>query len=149
MFPAFWYAGKPIGLGVAPVVEVMWRFFVASILAGGSAAWLFHVTQPFLATPGALGAFARLVSCSLIFVSLYVAAVIAIHRGLTPIRQTARLVHDLLPKRAATAGSESVDPASIPSDIIASKSAEDRPRSQEEQRIRDHSWPEVAESESL
>jgi hypothetical protein len=105
MFPAFWYAGKPIGFGVAPVLAVVWRFFVSSFVAGCSAGWLVHLLRPFAAAPGALGAFARLASDSMLFLLLYIAAVIALHRGLAPIRQTARLVHDLLPGRTAQVGS--------------------------------------------
>ena len=32
MLPAFWYAGKPIGFGVAPVLAVVWKFFVAAVV---------------------------------------------------------------------------------------------------------------------
>jgi polysaccharide transporter, PST family len=101
MLPAFWYAGKPIGFGVDSVLAVVWKFFVASVVAGGSVAWLIHIMRPFAATPGALGAFARLVSVSLLFSALYLGMVIALHRGLEPLRQAARLVGDLLPQRAA------------------------------------------------
>jgi hypothetical protein len=93
MLPAFWYAGKPIGLGVAPVLAVVWKFFVASVVAGCSAAWIIHIALPFAAAPGAFGAFARLVSDSLIF--------LALHRGPEPLRQAARLIGELLPKGAA------------------------------------------------
>ena len=31
MFPGFWYAGKPIGLGIGPVFAVIWKFFAASV----------------------------------------------------------------------------------------------------------------------
>jgi len=109
MLPAFWYAGKPIGLGVSPVLGVVWKFFVASVLAGCGAAWLIHLVPLFGATPGASGALARLVSVSLVFLALYLGAVVALHRGLQPIRQAARLVEDLLPKRAARQP-DSVDP---------------------------------------
>ena len=34
MFPGFWYAGKPIGLGMGPVFAVIWKFFAASVVAG-------------------------------------------------------------------------------------------------------------------
>lgn len=100
MLPAFWYAGKPIGFGVAPVLSVVWRFFVASVVAGASAAWVVHVMQPFAATSGALGAFDRLVSVSLLFLAFYLGMVIALHRGFAPLWQAARLVRDLLPQRA-------------------------------------------------
>jgi PST family polysaccharide transporter len=99
MLPAFWYAGKPIGFGVTPVLSVIWKFFAASVLAGCSAAWLVHVAPLFAAMPGARGAFARLVSNSLLFFALYLLAVVALHRGFEPIRQTARLIYEMLPER--------------------------------------------------
>lgn len=113
MLPAFWYAGKPMGLGVAPVLAVVWKFFVASVAAGCGTAWLTHLTTPFAALPGALGALARLVSVSLFFFALYLSMVVAIHRGLEPLRQVTRLVDDLLPRRAAT------QPVSVPTATAA------------------------------
>jgi O-antigen/teichoic acid export membrane protein len=110
MLPAFWYAGKPMGLGLAPVLAVVWKFFVASVVAGCTAAWLIHIMPPFAATSGALGAFARLMSVSVLFFALYIGMVVALHRGLEPLRQAARLVGDLLPRRAA-ARSVSATPA--------------------------------------
>jgi PST family polysaccharide transporter len=101
MVPAFWYAGRPIGFGVAPVVTVVWKFFVASVVAGCSAALLIQIVPLFAATPGAVGALARLVSTSLFFFTLYVGAVVALHRGAEPLRQAARLIGDMLPQRSA------------------------------------------------
>jgi len=101
-----WYAGKPIGFGIAPVLTVVWKFFLASVAAGGGTAWLIHIMPLFAATPGAQGALARLVSVSLLFFSLYLGVVIALHRGLEPVRQAARLVHDLLPQRVAAQSTE-------------------------------------------
>jgi PST family polysaccharide transporter len=105
MLPAFWYAGQPIGFGIRPVLAVVWRFFVASVVAGCGTAWLIHIMPPFDAMPGALGAFVRLVSVSAIFSAIYLGLVIAIHRGIEPLRQVARLVADLLPRRASRSNS--------------------------------------------
>jgi len=80
MFPAFRYAGEPIKLGIAPIFAIIWKFFVASVVAACSTAWLIHMVQ-FEATPGALGALARFLSTSLLFLLLYISAVVALHRG--------------------------------------------------------------------
>lgn len=109
MLPAFWYAGKPIGFGAGPVLAVVWKFFSASLLAGCLTAWLTRVLPLFLTMPGALGAFTRLVSVSLLFFTLYLIAVVALHRSFDPLRQTARLIADLLPGRAAMAPAASVE----------------------------------------
>jgi O-antigen/teichoic acid export membrane protein len=102
MLPAFWYAGNPIDFRVAPFLAAIWKFFVASVAAGCSTAWLIHIVPMFASAPGAQGALARLVSVSLLFFALYLGAVIALHGGLEPLRKAARLVHDLLPQRTAT-----------------------------------------------
>jgi len=100
MFPAFWYAGKPIDFGVSSILAVVWKFFVASAVAGCSTAWLVRILVPFANAPGAFGALARLVWTSLLFFTLYLAAVIALHRGFEPIRQARRLVETMLPERS-------------------------------------------------
>jgi PST family polysaccharide transporter len=100
LIPSLWYAGRPIGLGVGPVLTIIWKFFVASIVAAGTTAWLIHIMPQFEAMPGAVGALARLVSYSLLFATLYLGAVVALHRGLGPIRRAAGLLGDLLPRRS-------------------------------------------------
>ena len=47
MFPGFWYAGKPIGLGIGPVFVVIWKFFAAAAGAGVGTALIIK-TMPFL-----------------------------------------------------------------------------------------------------
>jgi len=124
IIPAFWYAGKPIGFGIAPVFQVIWRFFVASLAAGCATALLVHYVPLFANTVGALGAFARLVSDSLLFFALYLGAVVALHRGLTPILHATRLMADLLPRR-----STSRSPVESPSSPSPSQSRKEVPAS--------------------
>jgi O-antigen/teichoic acid export membrane protein len=102
MFPALWYAGKPVGFGVAPVVDTVWRFFVASVVAACATALLTHMVPSFHATPSAFGALVRLLSVSFLFSMFYLGAVILLHRGCGPIRQTTRLIHELVPQRGRT-----------------------------------------------
>jgi O-antigen/teichoic acid export membrane protein len=116
MLPAFWYAGKPIGLGIGPILAVVWKFFVASVVAGCSVAWLVHVRPPLADVAGALGAFVRLTLVSLLFAALYLGIVVALHRGLEPIRQALRLAKELLPKGAASE-QPSVDPSAANSSV--------------------------------
>jgi len=97
MFPGFWYAGKPIGLGIGPVFGVIWQFFAASVVAGLGTALIIRVLPHFATSSGASSAFVRMVSDSLIFCGLYISGVILFHMGLKPIRDTISLLHDLLP----------------------------------------------------
>ncbi|MFY9938828.1 MAG: oligosaccharide flippase family protein [Silvibacterium sp.] len=99
MFPGFWYAGKPIGLGIRPVFAVIWKFFAASATAGG-ATFVIINAMPHSATPiGATSAFFRMISISLVFLALYFGGVIALHRGIKPLSETVGMLHDLLPER--------------------------------------------------
>jgi O-antigen/teichoic acid export membrane protein len=101
MVPSFWYAGKPVGFRVDRMLGVVWRYFAASVAAGVTSAWLIHIATPFVGMPGALGAFVRVVSDSLLFFSLYFGAVIALHQGFGPIQQTVRLLSEFLPRPQA------------------------------------------------
>jgi O-antigen/teichoic acid export membrane protein len=99
MFPGFWYAGKPIGLGIGPVLAVIWKFFAASVGAGFGTALIIGATPYFPTSFGAPSAFVRMVSVSLVFFGLYFAGVIALHRGFKPLNDTVSLLRDLLPER--------------------------------------------------
>jgi O-antigen/teichoic acid export membrane protein len=101
MFPGFWYAGQPIGLGIGPIFAAIWKFFAASVLAGVGTAVLVRAMPSFALGSGASDAFVRMVADSLIFFALYIIGVIALSWGLKPITETLALLHDLLPVRTA------------------------------------------------
>ena len=114
MIPGFGYAGKPIGLGVMPVIAVVGRFFVASA-AASFATLLILRTIPICATmPGALGALARMISISLLFFVLYFGWVILIHRGLRPINEMVGLLREMLPLDKRDGAVATVDAYNIP-----------------------------------
>lgn len=114
MVPAFWYAGKPIGLGVADMLSAVWRFFAASLLAGAATYVIVGRVPWFLGAGGAAGALARVACTSFVLGALYAVAVIALHQGLAPFRQVSGLLRELLPRRAVIAsGSNRVAPAPI------------------------------------
>jgi PST family polysaccharide transporter len=101
MFPGFWYAGKPIGLGVGPVLAVIWKFFAASAGAGCMTALIVKVMPAFAMTSGPTGALLRMSSVSLLFFGLYFVGVILLHQGPKPLNETARLLRDLLPENTS------------------------------------------------
>jgi O-antigen/teichoic acid export membrane protein len=100
--PAFWYAGKPIGLRAMSIVSVTWKFLVASALAGFGSMWLIQVAPLFANTSGSIGAFERAISNSVLFFALYLLAVLILHRSFAPFRQSALLIKEMLPERFAT-----------------------------------------------
>jgi len=99
MFPGLWYAGEPVGLGIGPAFAVIWRFFAASVGAGLGTAQIFRSMPDLAGLPGSSGAFVRMVAISLTFFGLYAGAVIFLHWGTRPIRETADLLRELLPGR--------------------------------------------------
>jgi PST family polysaccharide transporter len=97
--PAFWYAGHPIGLGVGPIVSVVWRPVVASVAGGVASAAVATQLALLVDRSGPLETFERVVVHSLLFVVLYVAAVIVLHRGWGPLSLLGRLLREMVPHR--------------------------------------------------
>ena len=49
--PSFWYAGRPIQFGVTPILDIVWRYVVASFLAGCASAVIIRETPSLVAAP--------------------------------------------------------------------------------------------------
>jgi PST family polysaccharide transporter len=95
--PALWYAGSPVQLGIGPVLAVVWRYVVASLLAGCACAWIIQGIPSLVRVPGAAGALARIVTISLLFGFLYLGTVILLHGGAAPIWQVVGLLREMVP----------------------------------------------------
>jgi polysaccharide transporter, PST family len=95
--PAFWYAGRPIRLGIAPVIATIWKYIVASVLAGCACAFVGQILPSFVAMSGLVGSFIRIVVISALFGTLYLAGVMMLYRGATPLIQFAMLLREMLP----------------------------------------------------
>jgi O-antigen/teichoic acid export membrane protein len=111
LVPSFWYAWKPTGVDFTPVLAVIWRYLLGAALAGGLTAGLSANVPVLVRMNGATGSMVRLVIVSSIFVAIYLASVIALHRGFGPVRQVADLVGEMLPARKSSA-SQAVGKAS-------------------------------------
>jgi O-antigen/teichoic acid export membrane protein len=99
MFPAFKYAGKPIGLGIGPIFTTIWKFFAASVIAGIGTALIVRLMHYSSAAAIARDALVRIVSVSVVFFALYLAGVVAFHKGPKPLSETVGLIRELLPER--------------------------------------------------
>ncbi len=95
--PSFWYAGKPINFKATAVIAVVWKYVLASTLAGLACAWLHSSLISVVASKGIEGAFMRMVVVSSVFAVLYIGVVATFFRGFEPIHQVARLLPDMLP----------------------------------------------------
>jgi PST family polysaccharide transporter len=96
--PALWYAGRPVGLGIAAIFGAVWRYVVAAPLAGSAAAALIQRIPSIVLAPGLLGAINRGVMSGLLFTTLYLGAIVVLHGGSSPIQQVGALLRDMLPR---------------------------------------------------
>ena len=94
--PAFWYAGKPISFGVAPVLGAIWRYVLASLLAGCANSAIIRI-MPMAGASSLVEAMVRVSMISLLFGALYLSAVIILHGGLRPLHSFLRLLRDMIP----------------------------------------------------
>ena len=101
-FPALWYAGRPIQLGISSIVAVIWRYIMASLMAGGVVYLTVEQLPYFVSGPGMLWAIARLTTFSLAFCALYLGFVIAIHRSVAPLHQFVRLLGEMASRGGRT-----------------------------------------------
>jgi hypothetical protein len=95
--PAFWYAGKPIGLGVAPVFTAVWKYLLASLMAAGASLAIIRAFWNFSPAANSWAAFVRVTAISALFGALYLGAVILLHGGFGPLRQVGRLLGEMRP----------------------------------------------------
>lgn len=95
MIPAIWYAGQPIGLTLGVLRATIWKYIVASLLAGFSTVLIIRAIPPLFAAPGAVGAAVRIGAVSLVLGVLYLSAIVLLHRSLKPIYQMFRLLREM------------------------------------------------------
>ena len=94
--PGLSYAGRPVGLRIASVIEATWKYVVAGAVAGVAAAAV-RETPNVAAVLASIGVAGRIAIVSLLVGALYLSAVILLHRGCAPIRQVAAILRDMLP----------------------------------------------------
>ena len=99
--PAMWYAGRPIGLGIGPVLAVVWRYMMASLAAGLATSALLRLFPVFLHVRGLGASAGRLAIISACFGVLYLGAIVLLHGGTSPLRRMVALLREMLPGRAA------------------------------------------------
>jgi PST family polysaccharide transporter len=100
--PALWYAGRPINFGVAPVLAAVWKYIVASLLAGCASAALIGHLPSLVVASGSFWAFARIGVTSVLFGVLYLGVVILLHRGYAPLTQLAGLLREMVSRERSS-----------------------------------------------
>ena len=97
VFPATWYAGRPIHFGLGPVIRIVWRYILAALLAGYACQFIIGQLPSLPLIPGATGGIVRVLTTSSIMGVLYLGVVVLLHRGGEPLYQITRLLPDLSP----------------------------------------------------
>jgi O-antigen/teichoic acid export membrane protein/glycosyltransferase involved in cell wall biosynthesis len=106
--PAFWYAGRPIGLGVKPILAATWKYVVAGVGSGCACGAISHSLRAVNDMPAVIQ---RIMTISSLFAALYALAVILLHRGLEPVY----LVVGLLRRMVSNGeGDARLTPTSVP-----------------------------------
>jgi polysaccharide transporter, PST family len=95
--PAFWYAGKPIDFRVSSVFGAVWKYFAAAMAAGCACAAILWKALLSIAAPSAAFAATRAAMVSLVFLFLYLGAIVILHGGFAPLRQMWQLLPHLVP----------------------------------------------------
>ena len=99
LVPAVWYAGLPIQLRISDWLATVWRYVVASLLAGLATAAIIR-GKPFMGTPlVASAALLAIFVISAVFATFYLSLVVLLHRGFGPLRQFASLLREVAPSR--------------------------------------------------
>jgi O-antigen/teichoic acid export membrane protein len=93
--PALWYAGKPIDLGISSVITAIWKYVLASVMAGYATFLITNAIQSLGASAGVLMASRRVVIVSAVFSGVYLGTVILLCRGCEPLYQLVRLVREM------------------------------------------------------
>jgi O-antigen/teichoic acid export membrane protein len=99
--PALCYAGRPVRLTARSVASIVSKYGMASLGAGIGAAALAGLLPTVLDSGGIAGAISRIAATAMIFLPLYIAAVVLLHRGLAPIHLAAAVARDIVAPRRA------------------------------------------------
>jgi glycosyltransferase involved in cell wall biosynthesis len=124
--PGFWYAGRPIRLGIGPVVTAVWRYIAASSLALCICLSIVRAL-PVLIAPG----ISAILETSALFGIIYLASVVLLHGSYRPVLQFIALLKEMLSANttvrhvptltvAATGGRGSLIPSTGPRSPLVS-----------------------------
>jgi PST family polysaccharide transporter len=97
--PALSYAGEPAHLRVAAVVGAVWKYALASALAGFASTAIIWRVPLFAVAADPIETMIRIAEICTLFGTLYLAAVILLHRGTAPLHDIAGLVRDVAVRR--------------------------------------------------
>lgn len=117
--PSFWYAGRPIEFRIATMMAAVWKYAVASLVAGVAGGLIIRQLPSLSALQGSQGATVRVLAVSVLFSVLYLGAIILLHRGSAPLYDFAGLLREMLPwdklsrRQTASASGSALSPMPV------------------------------------
>ena len=118
LVPAFWFAGKPVALSVGSVLATVWRYVLASLVAGLACVLVTRQIPLFAGSADFLIAVLRACTVSLLYLALYLGAIVLLYGGPQPLYRFAQLLPDLLPGKRSRGAVDS------PPEVAPSKASE-------------------------
>jgi polysaccharide transporter, PST family len=105
--PALWYAGRPIKLSIAPMIDIIWKFVLASLLAGCATGLIIGGFGFLTPATSAVEAAVRIAIDSLLFGALYLSAVVILHQSCSPLYQIVDLLREMISRSRSSKVSQS------------------------------------------
>jgi O-antigen/teichoic acid export membrane protein len=103
LVPAYWYAGLPIDFKASQLLGAAWKYALASLVAG----WISTIALRHLAFSGKPGSMLNtleeIIAISVVFLMLYLGAVILLHRSFSPLRQLSSILLEFAPASRTSA----------------------------------------------
>jgi O-antigen/teichoic acid export membrane protein len=96
LIPAFWYAANPIRLEIRPIFAVIWKYALASLLAGCVSVAIMR-ELPYSGGSVALGAIIHAIEVAGVFGVLYVVAVVLTFQSVAPLFLVGKIAQELTP----------------------------------------------------
>ena len=109
--PAILYAPRPVQLKLADMASVVWRYVLASAMAGWACAVIIGLMPWPVGTISTVAVAGRIVVTSVLFSLLYLASIVLLHGGWTPLAEMVALGRDMMPRRTPAKSSPSIESA--------------------------------------
>ena len=123
VFPSFWYAGRPIGFSITPIIAVVWRYVLAALFSGCLTALIARqTTSVFTRWTTMEAAVAAIAVNSILLVVIYLIAVVVLHGGAAPVDQLLKVLSEMTLWRkflGPAAGSPNNDSTPVPGSLAS------------------------------
>lgn len=87
IFPALWYAGKPIHLKLSSVLSGIWKYYVSALAAALVCWFVLHKVESISNIFIELNIFIRIIASLVLFTMVYLPLVVVLYQSMKPISQ--------------------------------------------------------------